>query len=96
MSQQVTITSESPVSLKPLIEGAIRAELRMLELGIARTQRRLAEFEKQFGMSTADFERRFDGRDLQETIEFIEWSGEIKMLKLLEQKHQTLQGARVS
>lgn len=67
----------------------------MLELGIARTQRRLADFEKQFGMTTAEFTRRFDGRDLQETLEFIEWSGEIKMLELLEQKYRTLQGARV-
>lgn len=96
MIQQVTITSESSVSLKPLIEGAIRAELRMLELGIARTRRRLTEFEKQFGMTTAEFARRFDGNDLQETLEFIEWSGEIKMLELLEQKYRTLQGARVS
>ena len=96
MIQQVTITSESSVSLKPLIEGAIRAELKMLDLGIARTKRRLTEFEKQFGMTTAEFARRFDGRNLQETLEFIEWSGEIKMLELLEQKYRTLQGARVS
>ncbi len=96
MLQQVTITSESPVSIKPLIEGAIRAELRMLDLGIARTRAQLSAFEKRFGMTTAEFARRFDGHDLKETLEFIEWSGEIKMLELLEEQRQALQGASVS
>lgn len=96
MIQQVTVTAESPVSIKPLIEGAIRAELKILEMGIARTRERLRAFEKQFGMATAEFERRFDGRDLKETLEFIEWTGEIKMLNLLEQKYRALQGARVT
>lgn len=96
MIQHVTITAESPVSIKPLIEGAIRAELKMLELGIARTRGRLTAFEKQFGLTTTEFERWFDGQDLKETLEFIEWSGEIKMLQLLEQKHKALHGARVS
>ena len=96
MVQQVTITTESPVSLKPLVEGAIHEELKTLELGVARTRERLAAFEKQFGMTSEEFERRFDGNDLQETLDFLDWSGEIEMLKLLEPRYQALRGAHIS
>ncbi len=96
MVQQVTITAESPVSLKPLVEGAIEGELQILEFGIARTRERLAAFERQFGMTTEEFQRRFNGTDLKETLDFIDWSGEIKMLALLESKYETLRGAKIS
>lgn len=96
MIHEITITTESPERVKPLLKNAIQNELTVLELGIARTQERLAAFEKQYGMSTAEFERRFDGQDLKETVDFIDWSGEIKMLRLLEDKHNALAGVRIA
>lgn len=95
MIQQVTITSESPVSLKPLLEGAIQAELKLLQHGINRTREHLAVFEKQFGMTSEEFERRFDGKDLQETLDFLDWWMELEALHLLEDKYRALQEARV-
>jgi hypothetical protein len=95
MIQQVTITTESPEKVKPLLETAIQNELKLLEHGIARTRERLAAFESRFAMTTGEFERRFDGKDLKETLDFLDWWGEIKMLRLLEDKHRALAGARI-
>ena len=36
MHQQVVVTTDAPAALKPLLASAIQAELRMLELGLAR------------------------------------------------------------
>jgi hypothetical protein len=45
MSQQVTVMTDAPIDLKPLLESAIRSELQMLELSLARTTERLHTFE---------------------------------------------------
>ena len=68
---QVTVTSNSNTSLKPLLESAIRSELKALTHGINRTRERLAAFEKQFGMSSDEFERRFKAGEVDETLDFI-------------------------
>lgn len=92
MIHQATITTESPVSIKPLLESDIRGKLKMLQHGINRTRERLAAFEKQYGMTTEEFECRINGKDLKEMLDFIDWFGEIEMLRLLEAKHRALSG----
>ena len=67
----------------------------MLALGIERTRKRLAEFEQQFGMSSAEFERRLNALELAETVEFTDWRMEIGMLRLLESQYRTLQEAQL-
>jgi hypothetical protein len=96
MIQQVIITTESPEKVKPLLITAIQNELKLLEHGVVRTRERLTAFEKQYGMTTEEFARRFDGKDLKETLDLLDWWGEIKMLRLLEDKHRALAGARVN
>jgi hypothetical protein len=94
MSQQVTITTDAPVALKPLIESAIRTEMRMLELGLERTAQRLRLFEGTYGLSSEEFERRFEVGEMAESLDFIEWAGEIKTYRLLQAQQQTLQGVQ--
>lgn len=96
MIQQVTITSQAPKSIKPLVESAIRNQLKTLQHGINRTRERLAAFEKQFEMSSDEFERKFKARELDESLDFIDWLGEIKTLRLLQEQQNSLQNARVS
>lgn len=95
MLQQITIQTESKIELRPLLETAIQGELRSLQHGINLTHARLATFEKQFGMTTAEFLRRFTPEDLGETLDFIDWQGETKMLALLEAKRSALEGVHV-
>jgi hypothetical protein len=95
MLQQVKVTSSGPAAIKPLLEAAIRSQLRTLEHGIQRTRERLAEFEKRFQMSSVEFERGFESGQIEESLDYIEWSGEIKTLRLLEDQLHALQSAKV-
>jgi len=95
MLQQLTITTANRAMLKPLVESAIENEKKMLSRGIERTRKRLAEFERQFGMSSAEFERRLNALELTETVEATDWRMEIGMLRLLEEQYQALQEARL-
>ncbi|HNT53792.1 MAG TPA: hypothetical protein PKG95_03715 [Anaerolineaceae bacterium] len=95
MLQQVKVTSAGPAAIKPLLEAAIRSQLRAIEHGIQRTRERLAEFEQRFRMTSADFERDFESGQIEESLDFIEWSGEVKTLRLLENQLHALQSARV-
>lgn len=91
MGQQVIVTTEAPVALKPLLESAIRSELRVLDLGLARTAERLRTFEQQHGLTSEDFEQRFEAGDLEESLDYLEWAGEIKTYRLLTAQRQALQ-----
>jgi hypothetical protein len=95
MLSQVTVTTESPSVLKPLLRIAIQNEARALSQGIKRTRERLVAFEKQYGMTSDEFERRYVAAEIAESLEFIEWLGEIKMLRLLNEQKLALDGARV-
>ena len=95
MLQHITIESESNLEIKPLLETAIQGEVRSIQHGINLTLARLEAFENQYGMNTAEFLRRFNPDDLSETLDFIDWQGETKMLALLEEKKKALEGMKV-
>lgn len=95
MNQQVTVTTDASVPLKPLLESAIRSELHMLELGLARTSQRMHAFEQQYGMTSEEFERRFQAGEVDESLDFIEWAGEIKTYHVLKAQQHALQKARL-
>ena len=95
MAQEVTVTSDTEVDLKPLLQSAIRTEVRMLEMELNRTRRLLQAFEEDHGMSCEDFERRFENGELEKTAKLIEWSMELKSHRRLELNRQALLNARV-
>jgi hypothetical protein len=95
MLGQVTVTTESPSVLKPLLRTAIQNEAKVLTHGIKRTRERLLAFEKQFGMTSDEFGRRYGAAEIEETLASIEWLGEIKMLRVLNEQKSALDGARV-
>ncbi len=93
MNQQITIVADTSVALKPLVESAIRTELKMLGLGLERTRQRLLTFEERFSMTSADFEQLYTEGNIAESLDFIEWWGEIKTYALLNAQQQALAGA---
>ena len=94
MLSQVTIKTEAPMTLKPLLRSAIQNETKVLQQGIKRTLERLAAFEQQYGMRSDEFERRFEAGEIQETLSFIDWLMEIRALQLLNEQDQALKNAR--
>jgi hypothetical protein len=96
MLQEVRVSSDAAVPIKPLIESAIRSELRTLDLALERTMRRLLDFENLYGIDSAAFQCRFESGDLTESLDFIEWAGELKTLQMLSSQKQALLGVRLN
>ena len=95
MLGQITVRTESPTILKPILRAAIRNEANQLAHGIKRTQERLTIFEERFGMRSAEFERRFESGEFDETLDYIDWLMEIQALRLLHEQHQAVKNARL-
>jgi phage shock protein A len=95
MLQEIVIKSNAEEPIKPLVESAIRNQLKSLQHGIARTKERIAEFEKRLGMTSAEFEQKLQAENIEETIETIDWSMELAALRLLESQFQSLNEAKI-
>ena len=93
MRQQVVVTTDAPAALKPLLASAIQSELRMLEVGLARIAERLQAFEKQYSLTSEEFAQRFESGEIGESLDYIEWAGEIETYRCLEGQWQALQKA---
>lgn len=89
---ELILVSSRPAPLRPVVEAALANELRLLEAGIRRTERRLREFEATHRMSTREFVRRFENDEFGETLELAEWIGEYRLLQRLHEKTETLRG----
>lgn len=95
MSQQIIVSTDVPIDLKPLLESAIRSELQMLELSLDRTAKCLSAFETQYGLPSEEFMRCFEAGKLAESLDYIEWAGEVKTYQLLQTQQRALQSAHV-
>ena len=96
MSQEIRVSSDASVPIKPLIESAIRAELRMLDLALERTRKRVLDFETRYSMASKEFESRFESGEVAESLDFIEWAGELKTLQMLNAQREALFGVRLN
>ncbi|MCD4754641.1 MAG: hypothetical protein K8R75_02400 [Deltaproteobacteria bacterium] len=80
--------------LKPLVEGALANELRLMQAGLRRTEQRLLEFEEKYHLKTEDFIARYEKDEMEETMDCDEWIGEFRLLARLREKIDTLRGIR--
>lgn len=96
MTQKATITTDESVALRPLLESAVRTELRMLDLGLERTNERLRLFEEQYGMASEEFMQRYTKGQIKESLDTIEWAGEIETREMLKEQRKALQERRFS
>jgi hypothetical protein len=95
MLQQLTIKTSNKATLIPVLRSAMEGEKRMIALGLQKTRLRLVDFEQQFSMSSAEFERRLNSSELEETVTLTDWRMEMGMLHLLEKQYEALQEARI-
>lgn len=93
---ELVLKSQNKRALRPIVEAAIHNELRLLQAGIHRTERRLKAFETKYGMDSAEFIRRYESDELEESLEFGEWIGEHRLLNRLREKASTLQSINIA
>jgi hypothetical protein len=89
---ELILVSKQDRSLRPLVEAALANELRLVEAAIRQTEQRIQEFETAYHMETEEFISRFENDELEETLDFVDWVGESKILSLVRDKVETFQG----
>jgi hypothetical protein len=87
---ELTLRSPRQLSLKPLVQAALQNELRLLQAGIQRSQKKLQAFEGRYGFATDEFLQRYENNQIEETLELAEWIGEYRMWERLREKAQGL------
>jgi hypothetical protein len=92
--EELTLISSYQRPLCPLVEAALQNELRLLQVNIKRTEQNLSKFETQFGLSTSEFIQRFENDELPETLDYVEWVGEYRLLIRLHEKTEALREIR--
>ena len=92
---QLLIKSESVDSIAPLIKGAIKEQISVLEDGIDRTKVIIEEFEKKHGVKTEEFYEKFKNGDLGDSVDYIEWAGEYELLSKLIRDYEKLKEVEV-
>lgn len=95
MLQEITIRTENAEALKPLVRAAMEREVKLLEYSVKRTWDALRVFEQRFNMPTEEFERKFNAREIKESLETIDWWMETEALHFLESQLQSMREAQL-
>ncbi|NOX62383.1 MAG: hypothetical protein GXP42_10650 [Chloroflexi bacterium] len=71
----------------PLVRSAIEAEIARLELALEMAQKRLAEFEQRYAVSSEEFMQSMTAEDLNGgDDEYVQWAGEYLLMQRLREK----------
>lgn len=67
-----------------IIQSAITSEIKRMEIGLAKTNRRIEQFEKIYHVSSDQFLRDYGAEDMKKgDEEYIQWDGELKIRERL-------------
>ncbi|MFZ2070053.1 MAG: hypothetical protein WAV32_00280 [Halobacteriota archaeon] len=92
---EIVIRTGKPESIMPILDSAIRNQLKLLKMSINRTKIRISSFEQKYNMSTEHFMQKIRGGMDDDNLDFVEWIGERKILKRLEEEYKELEGLRI-
>ena len=90
----VRLVSKGERELKPLVEAALANELRLIEAGMNQAKNAIRAFEKKYKMPTHEFLSRYENDEIDEAMDFAVWIGEIRLMKRLQEKAETLRDIR--
>jgi hypothetical protein len=87
---ELKLVSKGEHLLRPIVEAALENELRLIETGIRQTEQHLKKFEEKYQLNTQSFVTDYENDQFEESLDFIEWIGEFRLLKRLIEKADTL------
>lgn len=83
---ELTLKTNYDYPLRGLVDAALETQTRVLLSGIHRTEANLRGFEERHGIGSTEFERRYADDEIEESLEYVEWLGELRMLRRLQEK----------
>ena len=92
---EIVIRTGKSESVMPILDSAIRNQLKLLKTSINRTKIRINDFEQKYNMSTEQLMQKIKKGMDDDNLDFVEWVGETKILKRLEEEYNELEGLRV-
>ncbi|MCK5525366.1 MAG: hypothetical protein KAI83_19735 [Thiomargarita sp.] len=91
---ELILVSDRRREIKPIIEAALKNEMRLIMAGVQKTEQNLKGFEEKYHKNTEKFISEYEEDKLEETIDFIEWIGEFRMLERLTDKLETMKSIK--
>lgn len=77
---RLQIDSDKREHVVVMIQAAISSEIKRLELGLAKTNRQIVRFEKEYNISSDHFLRNYSAEDMKNgNMEYIQWAGELQI-----------------
>ena len=77
---RLQIDSDKKNHVVIIIKSAISSEIKRLELGLDKTNRRIERFEEEYNISSDHFLRNYAAEDMKSGEEgYIQWAGELKI-----------------
>jgi len=95
MLQQVTVHTSDAKRLRPLLKSALEREAKLLDHSIHRTRQALAPYEIRYALTSDEFERKFKAREIEETLDFLDWWMAVEALRHLEAQRASLKEAKL-
>jgi len=92
---EILIKGNKPESIMPILDSAIRNQLKLLKTSINKTKLRISSFEQKYNMSSEQFVQKIRGGMDDDNLDFVEWIGETKILKRLEEEYNELEGLQI-
>ncbi len=92
---KIIVEQENTQGLKTLVKGALENEIKIITIGIKKTQENLQKLEDKYEMDSETFYSKYFSGDMGDKTEYIKWAGEIETLKRLQQNLMELSEAEV-
>ena len=92
---KIIVEHKGTEELKTLVKGALENEIKILAIGLRKTQENLKELEDRYKMDSGTFSEKYSSGELGDNIEYIKWAGEIETLERLQRNLRDLSEAEV-
>jgi hypothetical protein len=87
---QLIINAKNSKQLKILITGALENQLKLIKLGISKTEKIIKDFENKFKISSKQFFDLYQKGRFGDESDYMKWAGEIETLQRLKNEMSEL------
>lgn len=76
----------------PMIQSAIEAKVKRIEIGLQKTEHEIAQFERKYDLSSKEFLTNYTADDLEGgDDDYVGWMGELKLRQAIREELHILQ-----
>lgn len=84
--------SSDQQNVLPIIQSAISAKIKRIEIGLRKTEQEIQKFEAKYHIPSEQFINEYTAEDLEGgDEEYISWMGELKLRQAIHEELQVLQ-----